>query len=234
MPRNFNLRPNRRPNIIWIFGDQHRAQALSYRGDLNVYTPNIDNLARNGVRFDNAVAGAPWCTPFRGALLSGTYPHQNGAIRTPSPLWSEIPTIAIPFNQVGYHTAYFGKWHLDGSNSRQHFIPPERRGGFQYWMGYENNNNQQECYVHGSEGDDPVRLAGYETDALTDLLIQHLQDHLNFSTDAVGQSAPNGYSDGLDQLDYQPFFCGFVGSTSARSLRFTHQPGSWLPTDSSS
>ena len=70
-PRNFNLRPNRRPNVIWIFGDQHRAQALSYRGDLNVYTPNIDNLARNGMRFDNAVAGAPWCTPFRGALLSG-------------------------------------------------------------------------------------------------------------------------------------------------------------------
>ena len=205
-PRNFNLRPNRRPNVIWIFGDQHRAQALSYRGDPNVYTPNIDNLARDGMRFDNAVAGAPWCTPFRGALLSGTYPHQNGAIRPPSPLLPEIPTIAIPFNQVGYHTAYFGKWHLDGSNSRQHFIPPERRGGFQYWMGYENNNNQQECYVHGSEGDDPVRLAGYETDALTDLLIQHLQDHLNFSTDAVGQSAPNGYSDGLDQLDYQPFF----------------------------
>lgn len=98
MPQDLNFRPQRKPNVIWIFGDQHRAQALSYRGDPNVFTPNIDNLARNGMRFDNAVAGAPWCTPFRGALLTGAYPHQNGATRTPSPLdpsWEE--SIRIPF-----------------------------------------------------------------------------------------------------------------------------------------
>ena len=86
MTQKFNIRSKRQPNVIWVFGDQHRAQAVSYRGDPNVYTPNIDNLARSGIRFDNAVSGAPWCTPFRGALLTGTYPHQNGTIQTPSPL----------------------------------------------------------------------------------------------------------------------------------------------------
>ena len=145
MNHDLELQPQRNPNIIWIFGDQHRAQALSYRGDPNVYTPNIDNLARSGMRFDNAVAGAPWCTPFRGALLTSMYPHQNEADRTPSQLSPSLPTIAEPFNQAGYHTAYIGKWHLDGSNNREHYVPPQRRGGFQYWMGYENNNNQNEC-----------------------------------------------------------------------------------------
>ena len=51
-----------RGNVIWIMCDQLRAQALGYQGDPNVRTPNIDNLARNGMRFDNAVAGAPWCS----------------------------------------------------------------------------------------------------------------------------------------------------------------------------
>ena len=56
MAELLKLRPERRPNVIWIFGDQHRAQALGYRGDINLHTPNIDNLAREGVRFDCAEA----------------------------------------------------------------------------------------------------------------------------------------------------------------------------------
>ena len=48
--------PNR-PNVIWIFGDQHRAQALSYMGNPNLHTPNLDRMAEEGVRFTNAVSG---------------------------------------------------------------------------------------------------------------------------------------------------------------------------------
>ena len=200
------LRTPRPPNVLWIFGDQHRAHATSYRGDRNVFTPNIDNLAREGMRFDAAVAGAPWCTPFRGALLTGRYPHQTGATRTPSPLPPAIPTVAHAFGAAGYHTAYVGKWHVDGSNEAIHYVPPERRGGFRYWMGYENNNNQHECYVHGTDtdGETPLRLSGYETDALSDLLMEHLRGHVG----AAGRG-----SDGTGKLtpatagpDYQPFF----------------------------
>ena len=75
MDRHLELRPRRRMTVIWVFGDAHRAQALSHRGDPNVKTPNIDSLARRGVRFDSAVAGAPWCSPFRAALLTGLYPN---------------------------------------------------------------------------------------------------------------------------------------------------------------
>ena len=199
---NLNLSPERRPNVIWVFGDQLRAQALGYRGDPNVRTPNIDNLAREGMRFDCAVSGAPWCTPFRGSLLTGLYPHQAGAIKTPSPLDPSIPTIAKPLREAGYHTAWVGKWHLDGSNSRDHYVPPERRGGFDYWMGYENNNNQNETYVYGTESETPRRLPGYETDSLTDLLIDHLKEHLRATTSGG---------------EYQPFF-------AALSVQPPHNP----------
>jgi arylsulfatase A-like enzyme len=182
------LRPQRRPNVLWIFGDQHRAQATSYRRDPNVFTPNIDNLVREGTSFDCAVAGAPWCTPFRGALLSGLYPHQSGVIGNGHALSPSIPTIANAYNDAGYHTAYVGKWHVDGTNDRDHYVPPDRRGGFHYWMGNDAANNQHEHYVFGTESEEPVRLDGYETDALSDLLLNHLRAH-------VGGAE-----------DYQPFF----------------------------
>ena len=191
MSDRLTLRTPRPPNVLWVFGDQHRAHATSYRGDRNVFTPNIDNLAREGMRFDAAVAGAPWCTPFRGALLTGRYPHQTGVTRTPSPLPPDIPTVAHAFDAAGYHTAYVGKWHLDGNNWPTHHVPPERRGGFRYWMGYENNNNQHECYVHGTDAEAPQRLPGYETDALSDLLIEHLRRHVGAagtSPEAAGRS----------------------------------------------
>ena len=64
-----------------------------------------------------------------------------------------------------------------------HIVPPERRGGFDEWLGYENNNSQWDCWVHGGTGDEAVhyRLPGYETDALTDLTIARLR----------GLAAPN-------------------------------------------
>ena len=174
--------------MVWIFGDQHRAQATGYRNDPNVSTPNLDNLARQGVRFDCAVAGAPWCTPFRGALISGRYPHQSGVVANGIMLRPAIPTVAGAFNDAGYHTAYFGKWHLDGTNDPDHYVPPQRRGGFRYWMGNEASNNQHEYYVHGTGCEQPQRLRGYVTDALSDLLIDHLRAHVG------------------GERDYRPFF----------------------------
>jgi arylsulfatase A-like enzyme len=174
-----------KPNVIWIFGDQHRAQSLGCYGDPNLHTPNIDRLAAEGVRFTAAVSGSPLCCPYRGSLLTSRYPHHcvPGHERRMPP---GQPTIAKAFKEAGYHTAYFGKWHLDGheqkiSRAAMHIIPPERRGGFDHWVGYENNNRQYDCWVHGGEGEKAFhyKLPTYETDALTDLLIAHLKDQSN-------------------------------------------------------
>ncbi|MFP3938357.1 MAG: sulfatase [Phycisphaerae bacterium] len=175
---NDNAKPT---NIIWIFGDQHRAQAQSHMGDPNVHTPNLDCLAEEGVTFTRAVAGCPWCTPFRAALLTSRYVH-NTAPTTPSALDASLPTVAKPFNEAGYDTAYFGKWHLEGPTdgpAGRHIVPREHRGGFNTWIGYENNNNPQYTYVHGHRREQEVdlyRLPGFETDCLADLLIEYLRD----------------------------------------------------------
>lgn len=93
------------------------------------------------------------------------------------------PTVADVFNSNGYNTAYFGKWHLGGwheSEGRAAFFitDPDRRGGFQQWTGYENNNSQGDCWVHGGSGKDAFhyRLPGYETDEMTNLLLGYVKD----------------------------------------------------------
>ncbi len=178
------------PNVIWILADQLRVQSLGCAGESQVCTPNIDNLARDGLWFDRAVAGAPWCSPFRGALLTGRYPHQNGVTATPGRLDPALPTITQPFREAGYHTAYIGKWHLAGSN-HQVRVEPECRGGFDHWLGYENRNAQYDTTVHGDGAESGIRLEGYETDSLTDHLVTYLTSHVKATGGADG---------------YQPFF----------------------------
>lgn len=171
-----------RPNVIWIFGDQHRAQAMGYTGNPNLATPNLDSMAASGVRFTNAVSGCPWCTPFRGSLLTSQYIHR-AVQQTPQRLDPALPLVTDVFNDHGYLTAYFGKWHLSGSNHIVH-VPQEERGRFDIWLGYENNNAQYDCWVHGHDldgrdDDDPhaEKLEIYETDALTNRLIDFLQTY---------------------------------------------------------
>ncbi|MEZ5277429.1 MAG: sulfatase [Opitutaceae bacterium] len=197
-----------RPNIIWVFGDQHRGCATGFAGDPNLHTPNLDRMAAEGTVFRNAVAGTPLCSPFRGSLLTGRYPHQCVPGHE-DPLPDGMPTVADAFNAAGYDTAWFGKWHIDGFKEKVgraafHTVPRNRRGGFKRWMGYENNLVPFDCWVHGHDGDgtevDHFRLKGYETDEMTSLLIRYLEE----------QSVPARV--GRDrhpdrQASSPPFFC---------------------------
>ena len=172
-----------KPNIIWLMADQLRADMIGCNGDENVRTPNIDALACEGINFTRSVSGYPLCCPARGAMLTGLYPHK-GSLGHEYRLDPSLKTLANVFGENGYHTAYIGKWHLDGwrekfNRAAFHIVPRERRGGFDYWMGYENNNSQYDCYVHGGgEGCGeipPTKLEGYETDCLTDIFLDHLK-----------------------------------------------------------
>ena len=166
-------------NAIWVLSDQHRAQAMSYMGDANVKTPNLDRLAAEGVSFMNAYSGCPWSTPFRGSLLTSRYPNK-ALFRTPQKLDVTLPMVSDAFNDAGYTTAYLGKWHVTGHNNRA-FVPREARGRYDMWLGYENNNAQYDSWVHGhdlwgreDEIADTEKLQGYETDALIDKAIDFL------------------------------------------------------------
>jgi arylsulfatase A-like enzyme len=174
--------PPYRPNIIWLIADQWRAQAIGANGDPNVHTPTVDRLCTMGINFDQARSGFPLCSPFRGSMLTGRYPHHMvPGHEYPLPQGQE--TVANIFNGAGYHTGFFGKWHLDGFHEKDgraalHIVPPDRRGGFETWVGYENNANVWDSWVHGGVGKDAFqyRLPGYESDALTDLFINYLND----------------------------------------------------------
>lgn len=171
-----------RPNVLWILGDQFRAQALQSYGDPNSRTPNLGRAEENGLTFTGHVSGFPLCCPFRGSMLTSRYPH----LCVPGheyPLPKGEKTVADVFNANGYHTAYFGKWHLGGWHERDgraaFFITdPDRRGGFETWSAYENNNSQWDSWVHGGSGKDAFhyRLPGYETDELTNLMVNYIKD----------------------------------------------------------
>jgi arylsulfatase A-like enzyme len=171
-------------NIIWIFGDQHRAQAQGYMGDPNVFTPNLDRLANESL-LPSGIGGCPLCCPYRGSLLTSRYPHECVPGHE-DPLPADLPTVAAPFTEAGYDTAWFGKWHLGGINESQQrsalqTVPKELRGGFQTWIGYDNNNSQYDSWVHGHEADGTevshYQLEGYETDVLTSMLIDYIAEH---------------------------------------------------------
>jgi arylsulfatase A-like enzyme len=174
---------NTKPNVIWILSDQHRAQATGYMGDINARTPNMDRLAVTGANFVNAYSGYPLCCPFRGSMLTGVYP--NKCVKGHEyELPEGMKTVADCFNTEGYDTFYLGKWHLDGAKEKVvptnvHIVPRHRRGGFKKWIGYENNNSQYDVWLHGHMDEEEVplsRLKGYETDALTDMFIDYLNE----------------------------------------------------------
>ena len=111
----------RQPNILLIMADDLGAEALPCYGNTAFTTPNLDKLAQEGARFDNAYA-SPVCTPTRAMILTGLYPNRTGILeRMDSPAIRESPTNRLPahfktfgnlFQSAGYATAIAGKWHL--------------------------------------------------------------------------------------------------------------------------
>ncbi len=111
-----------KPNILVVLADQWRAQAFGFAGDPDVKTPNFDHLASESVRFINAVAGLPVCSPTRASLLTGQRPLTHGVLLNDVPLDPNATTIAKVLKAEGYDTGYIGKWHLNG-DGRSNFIP---------------------------------------------------------------------------------------------------------------
>ncbi len=105
---------SRQPNILFIFSDQQHWRAMGCE-DAFFNTPNLDRLAREGVRFSNAFCTTPQCSPSRSSMLTGLYPSKTGVLGNVGTAGGEplrMPTLAPLLQQAGYHTAYFGKWHL--------------------------------------------------------------------------------------------------------------------------
>lgn len=157
--------PRKKPNLVFVFGDQWRAQATGYAGDPNVHTPNLDKLAAESVNFRNAVSCCPVCSPYRASLMTGQYPLTHGVFLNDVYLSPNAVSIAEALNEAGYQTAYIGKWHLDG-HGRSSYIPPERRQGFQFWKALECTHAYNKSKYYAGENV-PLQWDGYDAAAQT-------------------------------------------------------------------
>ncbi|WP_276256587.1 sulfatase family protein [Halomontanus rarus] len=104
------------PNILILFSDQHRHDALGATGNDSIQTPNLDRLAERGVCFNDAHTTSPVCVPARNSLISGRYPHNHDRWGFGEPLPVEEDSVFRQLQEAGYYTAHVGKSHLGGDH----------------------------------------------------------------------------------------------------------------------
>lgn len=154
----------RRPNILFIFSDDHAFQAISAYGSKLIQTPNLDRIAKEGMRFDRCLVPNSICGPSRATILTGKYSHANGFYNnTNSRFDGSQTTFPKLLQSAGYQTAIVGKWHLVSNPT-----------GFDYW---EILPGQGQYYnppmIRNGER---VKHDGYVTDIITDLALDWLKN----------------------------------------------------------
>jgi arylsulfatase A-like enzyme len=151
-----------KPNILFIFSDDHAQAAISAYGSKVNQTPNIDRIAKGGTRFTNSFVTNSICTPSRATLLTGQYSHLNGV-----PVFNRFDgsrdNVGKHLQKGGYHTGMIGKWHLgsDPTGFDRWIVLP---GQGAYW-------NPQFL----TQGKKSLTIEGHCTDITTDLGIEFLK-----------------------------------------------------------
>ena len=171
-------------NIIFYFTDQQRWDTCGCFGQPLNITPNLDQLAREGVKFDNAFSPQPVCGPCRALFQTGKWPTETGCFRNNIMLPAGVKTLGSYIEEAGYETAYIGKWHLasDGELEKPPTIdhtvtaiPRELRGGY---TGFWRAADVLEFTSHGYDGfvfdenDQRVDFKGYRADCINDMALE--------------------------------------------------------------
>ncbi len=156
----------KRPNILFIFSDDHAVQAISAYGSIINATPNIDRIANEGAIFKFNTCCNSICAPSRAAILTGKHSHANGKRTNLDTFDPDQQTFPKLLQKGGYKTALIGKWHLK-----------ENPTGFDYWdilPGQGAYYNPDFISKNGKR-----RIEGYNTDIVTDLAIDWFKNGHN-------------------------------------------------------
>lgn len=167
-------------NIIFYFSDQQRWDTIN-----EGVTPNLCQLAKEGVKFENNFTCQPVCGPARACLQSGKYATQIGCYWNGIPLPPDTKTLAHHFNDAGYQTAYIGKWHLAsdrlpkvGFHCESTAVPKDRQGGYQYWRAadvMEFTSHGYDGYVFDGDGN-KLEFKGYRADCINDYALEFIEN----------------------------------------------------------
>ncbi|MEO1616569.1 MAG: sulfatase [Planctomycetota bacterium] len=155
-----------RPNILFLFSDDHAVKAISaYGGPLAEVapTPNIDRIAKEGAVFLNSFCANSICGPSRANILTGKHSHKNGFMRNGNRFDASQWTVAKSLQQGGYHTAVIGKWHLKSDPV-----------GFDHWEVFPGQGSYYNPVFNQMDGTQK-RFEGYATDLTTEKAIAWLE-----------------------------------------------------------
>lgn len=164
-----------RPNIIFVFSDEHRWQSLPFTETPQMRTPNMARLAAQGTRFDNCCATSPICTPYRGMLITGQWPHQssfisNDYVGNSRVIGLESPTIAHTFKAAGYRTGYVGKWHLDEDSVYN--------AGFDWFKHWLYGDDHMKSQMRDVPSKEPYQtIEGYNAIGMTDQAMDFMKEN---------------------------------------------------------
>ncbi|MBF9017882.1 MULTISPECIES: sulfatase-like hydrolase/transferase [unclassified Oceanispirochaeta] len=180
---------NKKPNIVFFFVDQQRWDTCGCYGQKDPITPHLDQMASEGVLFENAFTCQPVCGPARACLQTGKWATELGCYRNGIRLPSNEKTIAHHFSEEGYNTAYIGKWHLasddkEGLHYEKKAVPPELRGGWdQHWIAsdvLEFTSRGYGGHMFDTQGNKKIFPKGrYRVDTQTDWALEYLDSQKN-------------------------------------------------------
>lgn len=162
---NLTLAAADRPNILFLFSDDHAIKSISaYGGPLAEVapTPGIDRLAQEGAVFLNSFCANSICGPSRATILTGKHSHKNGFMRNGNNFDPGQWTVAKSLQQGGYNTAVIGKWHLRSSPV-----------GFDHWEVFPGQGSYYNPVFLQMDGS-RKRFEGYATDLTTDKAVEWL------------------------------------------------------------
>ncbi|MFO0928036.1 MAG: sulfatase-like hydrolase/transferase [Gemmataceae bacterium] len=154
-----------RPNILFVFTDDHASHAIGAYGSKINKTPNMDRLAAEGMLFRNCFCTNSLCGPSRAVILTGKHSHLNGFVDNRSVFDGTQPHVGKLLGKAGYQTAVIGKWHLKSDPT-----------GFDHWAVLAAGGGQGTYYepeFRTSAG--PRRVSGYVTDVVTDMALDWLK-----------------------------------------------------------
>ncbi len=166
----------RKPNILFIVGDDMGYADVGFHGSKDIPTPNLDALAASGVRFTSGYVSGPYCSPTRAGLLTGRYQTRFGHEFNPGVGRQGLPlseaTIANRLKAAGYVTGLVGKWHLGAAPEMR---PPQR--GFDEFFGFLGGAHDYFKSAGVLRGDEPVKELDYTTDAFGREAVAFIERH---------------------------------------------------------